>query len=107
MVMPPSGGMDYDHLGDDYSLEVQVFADYRLRVSAARQARARLEAEEPEIAAASPDEANPALWDRSTRIHHRMRRNQVMARKRRADRGQPAGRPRPPRRTRPPRPRRR
>lgn len=109
VVMPhTSGGMDYDHLGDDYSLEVQVFADYRLRVSAARQARAQLEAEEPEIAAASPDEANPVLWDRSARIHRRMRLDRVMARKRRAGRagqadragrtgragrGQPVGRP--------------
>lgn len=85
------GGTDYDHLGDDYSLEVQVFTDYRLRVSAARQARAQLAAEEPEIAASAPGEANPVLWDRSGRIHHRMRRNRVMVGKRRAGRTEQAG----------------
>jgi hypothetical protein len=72
-------GMDYTQIGPWlYDGEVQVFADYRRRVSAARQARAEVLAEiaaEPEpraSAVASAGGVEPLVWDRGTEIRRRM-----------------------------------
>lgn len=84
-------GMDYVYLEDhDYGVEVQVFADYALRVSAARQARDQLRRDHPDIAAGGPDAADPVLWETGARIRRRMHLDRGFARRRRAAQAQPS-----------------
>lgn len=68
-------GMDYTEVGPrPFGGEVQVFADYRRRVSAARRARGEVLAEvaaDPDLAA-SPGGLEPLVWDRGTEIRQRM-----------------------------------
>jgi hypothetical protein len=61
-------GMDYTEIGD-YEGEVQVFADYRSRVSAVRVACRETLAglSEP----MSPEELRPLIWDRGTAVRQR------------------------------------
>lgn len=61
-------GMDYAEL-DWPNGEVQVFRDYRRRVSAARVARGEILAESP--AGLPPDTFNPLVWDRATAARRR------------------------------------
>ncbi|WP_436770950.1 hypothetical protein [Yinghuangia sp. YIM S09857] len=66
-------GMVYDYMHTDYSLEVQVFDNYRDRVTAARIARRQIAAEPS--APTDPHSLRPLIWDRGTGIHARVRRN--------------------------------
>lgn len=75
----------YDFVNTDYSLEVQVFADYRDRVTAARLARAEVLAEG---APDDPVELHPLVWSRGTGIRRRMTRNRAVT----GARGQARGR---------------
>lgn len=68
-------GMAYDFFHTDFSLEVQVFDNYRDRVTAARLAREQVEAELP--APHDPDVVRPLVWERNTAIHTRMKRNRT------------------------------
>ncbi|PZS35622.1 MAG: hypothetical protein DLM59_02645 [Pseudonocardiales bacterium] len=63
-----SYGMDYAEL-DWPNGEVQVFRDYRRRVSAARVGRREILAEVP--APRPPDGLNPLIWDRGTAVRRR------------------------------------
>lgn len=68
-------GMDYAQL-DWPNGEVQVFHDFRRRVSAARVARAEVLAGrsgEPAPAALAPDTLNPLIWDRGHEVRHSRR----------------------------------
>jgi len=61
-------GMDYTEIGYDKG-EVQVFTDYRSRVSAARVARRETLASLSEPLA--PEELRPLIWDRGTAVRKR------------------------------------
>jgi hypothetical protein len=69
---------EYHQLGMAYAEvdwpngEVQVFRDYRRRVSAARLARRQVLTEQPDRLA--PDSLNPLIWQRGTAIRHQPRR---------------------------------
>ena len=69
---------DYHYRGMAYAEidwpngEVQIFRDYRRRVSAARVARREVLAELPYPLA--PDSLNPLIWQRGTEVRHQRRR---------------------------------
>jgi hypothetical protein len=63
-------GMDYAEI-DRPNGEVQIFRDYRYRVSAARVARREILSELPDRPA--PDGLNPLIWQRGTEVRHRRR----------------------------------
>lgn len=68
-------GMDYVHLGDGSCWadgEVQVFTDYRQRVSAARVGRREILAEIPRPL--PPADIERLVWDRGTAVRQRRRR---------------------------------
>ncbi len=63
-------GMDYAQVDwPESNGEVQVFCDYRRRVSAARVARREILA--GASAALPPDSLNPLIWGRGTQARHR------------------------------------
>lgn len=72
---------DYHHNGMDYAEidwpngEVQVFRDYRRRVSAARVARQEILTELPSPPA--PADLNPLIWPPGAEVHHQRRRRAV------------------------------
>jgi hypothetical protein len=83
--------MDYDHLGGkcrSAAAEIQVFRDFRRRVSVARRARADVLAR-PD-APADPADLRPLVWDRHGEI--------AWAEREAALRRRRTGRRRPPRR---------
>lgn len=67
---------DHDHHGMSYTEvdgrngEVQIFRDYRRRVSAARVARREVLSEHP---GADGDALQPLVWERGTQVRHRGR----------------------------------
>jgi hypothetical protein len=69
---------EYHHQGMAYAEvdwphgEVQVFRDYRRRVSAARLARREVLAEQPNPL--PPDSLNPLIWQRGAAVRHQRRR---------------------------------
>ncbi|MCF2527503.1 hypothetical protein [Yinghuangia soli] len=81
-------GMDYDDIHEDFSLEVQVFADYRARVTAARLAREQL----PDEVRTGQDETGQTaeVWSRGTEIRAHMRRSTAARRRRTAKSGSAA-----------------
>ncbi|MBO2439613.1 hypothetical protein [Actinomadura nitritigenes] len=83
-------GMDYDYLGGQCRSaagEIQVFRDFRRRVSVARRARADVLAA-PDVPA-DPAELRPLVWDRHGEITWA---EEETARRRRARRRRPPGR---------------
>jgi hypothetical protein len=64
-------GMDYAEIGWPYG-EVQVFRDFRRRISAARVARREIITEQPDPR--DPDQLNRLIWERGTLVRHRRSR---------------------------------